>query len=122
MQVRVICSTHDFFKTPPKEEMRGHLRKMQQLGADILKLAVMPQSRRDVLTLLEVTLEISEELVDNPVVTMSMASLGLVSRMVGETFGSAITFGAVGQRSAPGQPGARELAEVLEVIHRNYNL
>ena len=102
--------------------MRGYLRKMQQLGADILKLAVMPQSRRDVLTLLEVTLEISEELVDNPIVTMSMASLGLVSRMVGETFGSAITFGAVGQRSAPGQPGARELAEVLEVIHRNYNL
>lgn len=119
LQVRVICSNHDFFKTPPKEEMLGRFRKMQQLGADILKLAVMPQSKKDVLALLEVTLEMSEEAVNHPVVTMSMASLGLISRLVGETFGSALTYGAVGQRSAPGQPGARELAEVLEVIHRN---
>jgi len=118
-QVRVICSNHDFFKTPPREEMLGRMRKMQQLGADILKLAVMPQSKRDVLTLLGVTLEMSEEAVAHPVVTMSMASLGLISRLAGETFGSALTYGAVGQRSAPGQPGARELAEVLEVIHRN---
>ncbi|NBH71398.1 type I 3-dehydroquinate dehydratase [Clostridiaceae bacterium] len=118
-QVRVICSNHDFFKTPPKEEMLGRLRKMQQLGADILKLAVMPQSKRDVLALLEVTLEMSEEAVGYPVVTMSMASLGMVSRLVGEAFGSAISYGAVGQRSAPGQPGARELAEVLDMIHRN---
>lgn len=118
-QVRVICSNHDFFKTPPKEEMLGRLRKMQQLGADILKLAVMPQSKRDVLALLEVTLEMSEEAVGHPVVTMSMASLGMVSRLVGEAFGSAISYGAVGQRSAPGQPGARELAEVLDMIHRN---
>lgn len=118
-QVRVICSSHDFFKTPSREEMLGRLRKMQQLGADILKLAVMPQSKRDVLALLGVTLEMSEEAVDHPVVTMSMASLGMVSRLVGESFGSAISFGAVGQRSAPGQPGARELAEVLEMIHRN---
>lgn len=119
LQVKVICSKHDFFKTPPKEEMLGYLRRMQQLGADILKLAVMPQSKRDVLALLDVTLEMSEEAVEHPVVTMSMASLGMVSRVVGEAFGSALTYGAVGQRSAPGQLGARELAEVLEVIHRN---
>jgi len=119
MQIKVIASNHDFFKTPSKESMMGRLRKMQQLGADILKLAVMPQSKRDVLTLLEVTLEMSEEAVNHPLVTMSMASMGMITRLCGETFGSALTFGAVGQRSAPGQPGARELAEVLEMIHRN---
>lgn len=117
-QVKVIMSSHDFFKTPSKEAMVGRLQKMQQMGADIPKLAVMPQSKRDLLALLEVTLEMSEAL-ECPIVTMSMSSIGMVSRLVGETFGSALTFGAVGQRSAPGQPGARELAEVLEMIHRN---
>ena len=117
-QVKVIMSSHDFFKTPSREAMTGRLQKMQQMGADIPKLAVMPQSKRDLLALLEVTLEMSEAL-ECPIVTMSMSSIGMVSRLVGETFGSALTFGAVGQRSAPGQPGARELAEVLEMIHRN---
>lgn len=116
--VRVIMSSHDFFKTPSKEGMASRLQKMYQAGADIPKLAVMPQSKRDVLALLEVTLEMSESL-ECPIVTMSMSSTGMISRLTGETFGSALTFGAVGQRSAPGQPGARELAEVLEMIHRN---
>ncbi|MCI8658701.1 MAG: type I 3-dehydroquinate dehydratase [Lachnospiraceae bacterium] len=117
-RVKVIMSSHDFFKTPGRESMEGRLLKMQQMGADIPKLAVMPQSKRDVLTLLDVTLEMSQTL-ECPIVTMSMSSTGMVSRLTGETFGSALTFGAVGQRSAPGQPGAKELAEVLEMIHRN---
>ena len=117
-RVRVMMSSHEFFKTPTKEEMMGRLQKMYQAGADIPKLAVMPQSKWDVLALLAVTLEMSQAL-ECPIVTMSMSSIGMVSRLVGETFGSALTFGAIGQRSAPGQPGAKELSEVLEVIHRN---
>ncbi len=78
----------------------------------------MPQSKWDVLALLAVTLEMSEAL-ECPIVTMAMSSIGMVSRLTGETFGSALTFGAIGQRSAPGQPGAKELWEVLEVIHKN---
>ena len=59
------------------------------------------------------------EALECPIVTMAMSSIGMVSRLAGETFGSALTFGAIGQRSAPGQPGAKELWEVLEVIHKN---
>ncbi len=120
-QVRVMLSNHDFFKTPPKEELEGRLKKMHQLGGDILKLAMMPQSKRDLLTLLEVTLEMSEAIADCPIVTMSMGSMGVISRLAGETFGSAITFGAAKQRSAPGQVEVRELTEALEIIHRNQN-
>lgn len=120
-QVRVMLSNHDFFKTPSKEELEKRLKKMHQLGGDILKLAMMPQSKRDVLTLLEVTLEMSDAIADCPVVTMSMGAMGVISRMAGETFGSAITFGAAKQRSAPGQVEVKELAEALEIIHRNQN-
>lgn len=104
-QVRVICSNHDFFKTPPREEMLGRMRKMQQLGADILKLAVMPQSKRDVLTLLGVTLEMSEEAVAHPVVTMSMASLGLISRLAGKPLARRLLMVRLGRGQRPDSRG-----------------
>ena len=48
----MIASNHDFRKTPSKEELIARMRKMQELGADIPKIAVMPQSTEDLLTLL----------------------------------------------------------------------
>ena len=53
--VKVIASNHDFHKTPAKDEIVSRLRKMQELGADIPKIAVMPQNKKDVLTLLSAT-------------------------------------------------------------------
>ena len=65
---------------------------MQELGADIPKIAVMPQCKKDVLTLLEATREMAEEHADRPIITMSMAGTGLISRLCGEVFGSATYF------------------------------
>ncbi len=117
--VKVICSSHDFQGTPPKEEMISRLCRMQELGADILKIAVMPQNAGDVLTLLGVTDEMRSEYARCPVVTMAMGEIGVVSRISGEIFGSAITFGTAGRASAPGQICAGELREILECLHRN---
>lgn len=55
--VKVIASNHDFFKTPEKSDIIYRLRKMQDMGADIPKIAVMPQTKKDVLTLLAATEE-----------------------------------------------------------------
>ncbi|MCI9147150.1 MAG: type I 3-dehydroquinate dehydratase [Hungatella sp.] len=118
-QVKVIVSSHDFRKTPSRDEILGRLRKMQELGADIPKIAVMPLIKKDVLTLLEATLEMSEHYARGPIITMSMAGMGVASRLVGETFGSAVTYGAAGKQSAPGQVDAGQLAEVLAVIHES---
>ena len=82
--VKVIASNHDFRKTPPKAELISRMRKMQELGADIPKIAVMPQSTEDVLTLLSATEEMRRCYADRPVITMSMAGTGIVSRMCGE--------------------------------------
>ena len=43
--VKVVGSSHDFDRTPEKDEIVGRLRKMQEMGADIPKIAVMPQNR-----------------------------------------------------------------------------
>ena len=55
---------------------------MQDMGADIPKIAVMPQSKRDVLTLLAATEEMVSDYADRPIITMSMSGLGSISRLV----------------------------------------
>lgn len=115
--VKVIASSHDFEKTPPKDEILYRLRKMQDLGADIPKIAVMPKSKLDVLELLEATAVMSEKYADRPIITMSMSGLGVISRLSGELFGSALTFGAAKTASAPGQIGVEDLYSVLRLLH-----
>ena len=39
-------SNHDFHKTPAKDEIIYRLRRMQELGADIPKIALMPPAVR----------------------------------------------------------------------------
>ncbi|MCD7867379.1 MAG: type I 3-dehydroquinate dehydratase [Clostridiales bacterium] len=117
--VKVIVSSHDFQKTPGRKELIGRLVHMQNLGADIPKIAVMPHSRKDVLTLLDATREMWEEHADRPIITMSMGAYGRISRVCGEFSGSALTFGAVGKASAPGQMNAADLRTVLKLLHQD---
>ena len=91
--VKVIMSNHDFHKT-----------------------AVMPQSPQDVLTLLAATLTMKEKYATRPLITMSMGKSGGVSRVTGRLFGSAMTFGTVGQASAPGQIAIAKLREVMDIL------
>ncbi len=113
----VIASNHDFQATPEKAEVVFRLQHMRELGADIAKIAVMPNSKEDVETLLAATREVSQNNEGGPIVTMSMSELGRVSRIEGEIYGSAITFGSAGESSAPGQIPAGELARLLRKVH-----
>ena len=115
--VKVVASNHDFHKTPAKSDIIYRLRKMQDMGADIPKIAVMPQNKRDVLTLMAATEEMVTDYADRPVITMSMAGTGVISRLCGEVFGSSMTFGAAGKASAPGQMGVNDLNTVLGLLH-----
>ena len=105
--------------TPSKEEIISRLCAMQEKGADIPKIAVMPQSKKDVLTLLSATNEMAEEHANRPIITMSMAATGVISRLAGEVFGSCLTFGAAKKASAPGQMGVNDLKTVLETLHKS---
>lgn len=116
--VKVIGSNHDFAATPPADEIVRRLCRMQALGMDVAKMAVMPKSAKDVLKLLAATEEMKEQHAESPVITMAMGGQGVISRLAGEVFGSALTFGMVGEASAPGQIPVQELRRVLETIHR----
>lgn len=117
--VVVVMSNHDFEKTPAKEEIIWRLRRMQKLDAHIAKIAVMPNNPSDVLTLLDATHTMQSFYADRPIITMSMASTGAISRLAGEIFGSAATFGSGVATSAPGQIPANDLKHILEVLHKS---
>ena len=115
--VRVIGSSHDFSRTPGTAFMVHCLRAMQELGVDVCKLAVMPRDEKDVINLLQATWQMKSCFGDRPLITMSMGKMGALSRVAGELYGSALTFGTAGQASAPGQVEAGKLQEVLELLH-----
>lgn len=114
--IKIVMSNHDFDKTPDKKEIVSRLCQMQEKNADICKISVMPQSSEDVMTLLEATTEMKTTHADRPIVTISMGQLGMVSRVWGEVFGSAMTFGAAKKTSAPGQVPVGELREILKTL------
>ena len=115
--VKVIGSNHNFNKTPDKDEIVERLRNMQELGVDIPKIAVMPKGMKDAITLLAATEEMHREFADRPIVTVSMSETGVLSRICGEAFGSAITFGAAKNVSAPGQMGVNDLSTAIKLLH-----
>lgn len=117
--VKVILSNHEFHHTPSKEEMLRRLIGMQEAGADLVKIAVMPQTPADVLSLLTVTEEMNTKYARVPVVTIAMSKLGCISRLTGELFGSAITFASVGMTSAPGQLPIDEVKKMLSILSLN---
>lgn len=116
--IPVVISSHDFKKTPSQEELVDRMKHAEALGADILKIAVMPQNKLDVLTLLSATEQMSRES-NKPLITMSMGKDGIISRLCGEIFGSAVTFGTIGMASAPGQIDLDSMNMVLDLLHRN---
>jgi 3-dehydroquinate dehydratase-1 len=118
--VIALISNHDFEKTPSEDEIISRLQKMQDMGGDILKIAVMPRSPVDVITLIAATEKMRRLHAQRPLVTMAMSGMGLVSRISGEVFGSAMTFGSAGDISgisAPGQIPVGELSAALKAIH-----
>ncbi len=116
-KVFVILSSHDFQKTPPREEIVNRLITMRDLGADAAKLACMPGNEEDVFTLMGATAEVKRRFPDQLLITMAMGEMGTLSRIGGETDGSCLTFGCAEKASAPGQMNAGELLKILETIH-----
>lgn len=117
--VLTVCSHHDFDHTPDDEVMSMILEKMYAGGADIVKLAVMPNDREDVLRLLNITQSFKKDYPNIPAITMSMGKEGVISRISGEVFGSCVTFGAYEKTSAPGQLPMEDLNIILEKIHNS---
>ncbi|WP_336936146.1 type I 3-dehydroquinate dehydratase [Acinetobacter beijerinckii] len=114
-KVLIVMSNHDFQQTPSEDEIVKRLLKQDELGADILKIAVMPQSKQDVFTLMNATLKVSQQS-KKPLLTMSMGKLGTISRIATANMGGSFSFGMIGEASAPGQIDVTQLKQFLKTV------
>ncbi len=114
---QVIGSFHDFDATPDEAVLLAKFTEAADCGADVAKVAVMPRSPEDVLTLLQATLR-AREAIRIPLISMAMGSLGALSRVVGWVFGSSVTFAAGQGPSAPGQLPVAELKRALALTRK----
>lgn len=112
----VIVSSHDFSKTPSPQEMKAILGEMLLAGADIAKLAVMPQSMEDALSLLKVTLDFKNA--EKSVCTIAMGRQGKHTRVVAPLYGSVLTYASIDNdsASAPGQLPVEEVKKMMEML------
>ncbi|RAX24491.1 MULTISPECIES: type I 3-dehydroquinate dehydratase [unclassified Actinomyces] len=113
----VVASSHDFAATPDDVEMLRRLHAMQDAGAAVAKLAVTPADPADVERLVGVAARARGEL-DIPVVAIAMGEAGVLTRLAGGVFGSALTFATAGSAaSAPGQLPVARVREALALLH-----
>ncbi len=116
-EVKLIFSYHNFLDTPEESFIYAKLVEAQDKGADIAKLAVMPNSYGDVLILLQATNRARNESIHGPIVTISMGEEGAISRLAGGLFGSDITFAVGKESSAPGQMPIEALKTGMTLLY-----
>lgn len=113
--VTTILSHHDFAETPEKDNLIFLFAQMAKKAPSIVKVAVTPHAREDVMALMDATLAADHQ-IEPPIIAMSMGRLGRISRLAGDTFGSIATFGTVGAASAPGQASVAEIKATLTTL------
>lgn len=115
--IAMVMSYHNFGFTPDGATLDAQFAAAQQLGADVAKVAVMPKSAPDVLTLLAAT-ERARQALAISLISMSMGGVGSLSRIMGWVYGSAATFAVGKSSSAPGQIAIEELRAVLATVRK----
>ena len=83
------------------------------MKGDIFKVAVTPLSEENTMEFLYKGYHLPSE---NKVL-IGMGKAGQVSRFIGFSFGSILTYGHLGQSAAPGQVAVADLAKSLRQIY-----
>lgn len=113
----IIVSSHNFKDTPRDAGLEKVFKNALKKGADIVKIAAWANSLDDVNRLMQFTARHKK----HNVITMSLGSVGSISRLTFPSAGSLLTYGYVGQPSAPGQIPLGVLQEHLRLYYPEYN-
>ena len=111
--IQTVMSYHNFHKTLEIDTLHLYAEQMISAGASVIKFALMPTTSDDVLSVLQFTKELTRKYPQLPRITMSMGQLGRMTRTCGNVFGNCVTFGTLGQASAPGQVEVAVLKQLV---------
>lgn len=117
-RTKLVCSHHDFAKTPSLSALKCIYRACVEKGADVVKIVPYARTAEDNIRIFRfLTWAVKQ---GKAVVAFGMGEKGRLSRVAAPLFGAAFTFAALDERSAaaPGQIAAKEMAKMLDVIER----
>ncbi|KAJ7980194.1 Bifunctional 3-dehydroquinate dehydratase/shikimate dehydrogenase, chloroplastic [Quillaja saponaria] len=103
---KIIVSSHNYQYTPSVEDLGNLVARIQETGADIVKIATTAVEITDVARIFQITVHSQV-----PVIGLVMGDRGIISRILCAKFGGYLTFGTLesGVVSAPGQPTLKDL-------------
>ena len=109
----VICSHHDFEKAPAN--LVEIFDRLSETPAEIIKIAVQANDAVECLALFDLLDHADRN--DRKVIAIAMGQAGVMTRILGPSRGSFLTYGSLGDESgtAPGQLTASDLRDVYRV-------
>ncbi len=114
--VKVICSFHDYDKTPPESRLLSVISEMRGIGTDVGKIAVKANSVRDcnlVLNLISKSAEIGL-----PLIAISTGDLGSFTRLLGPIYGSFLTYAPISSdKVSLGQIPLEEMVSIYKRLN-----
>jgi len=115
-RAKCLLSFHQLKKTPPLGELNEIVNRQLAAGADICKVVTTAQSFEDNLTVLQLIADFPQ----TKMVSFSMGSVGLSSRILCPLVGGDFTYASMekGEESAPGQITASKLRTIYEMMTR----
>lgn len=116
MKLGVIISLHDFNSVSSASMFKKSLGKLLDVGGDILKIAVTPQTLQDLCWLFNIVSDL-EGAYGVKIVSMAMGKFGKISRLLAGLNGSPLVYGYLGKKAhVSGQWGVSEIKEMLARI------
>jgi len=109
----VIYSFHDFRRVPDRRVLDQLLSAARRMKGDVFKVAVTPETDKELGSFLKWGLTIK----NLPPVLIGMGRIGHISRFLGYSFGSILTYGHLGKEAAPGQIPARSMVRQIREIY-----
>lgn len=110
--VIVVGSSHDFERTPTREELVERIGMACAAGADIVKFAAVAGTAAD----LAVLASLLEEPGHPPLSVMGMGVLGRVSRLLLAQLGSVLNYGYIDNATVSGQWSGSRLRTLIGEI------
>lgn len=110
----LVLSYHNFQETP--ENYMEMMSELTSFSPAVVKMAVMPQTEQDVLDVMNYTRGFKTLNVQQTYATVSMGTLGKLSRLSGILTGSCWTFASLDETSAPGQMSLASMKKFLEEL------
>ena len=116
VNTQIVLSYHNFNKTPKNKKLKKIIARMASKKPTIIKLAVMPQNRSDVIRVLNLNNHIHNTYPKLNYAIMAMGELGKITRIAAITLGSSLTFACQGEVSAPGQIACHKMNDIFRVL------